>query len=340
MIKFFQKSETDKYIIIKILFIKIIFKKKLIKSNINVIARWIPIKRWRDEFRKIFNSCNNIVDKIMEDNYNIEIQEKKEELLFYTCVNKRYYPFAIIYPIFALAFNDNSLVEIGVEDYDYFYSIYRDIIEYYKIKYNDKIFFHNTKFYDKIMPNSIRFITKPHYKTKYVYIGDVDILILEDIFNFHINNIKKNKLDFSNHRRINTNNLTGLHFIEYDKMYPIAIPKNIDIYMVSDEELLYHMMLYRGYKITDITDANRPIHGYHCSYFSRLPLKTITTRDRHAIKIPAWTIDKEIAKKYEDIRFSKKITDIYSLINEDMIELRKIIQYMDLVSYYVIREQL
>ena len=37
-----------------------------------------------------------------------------------------------------MAFKDNSLVEIGVENYDYFYSIYRDTIEYYKIKYNDK----------------------------------------------------------------------------------------------------------------------------------------------------------------------------------------------------------
>ena len=82
MIKLFEKYEDKKYIIIKILFIKIIFKKKLIKSNINVIAWWIPIKRWRDEFRKIFNSCNNIVDKIMEDNYNIEIQEKKKNYFF------------------------------------------------------------------------------------------------------------------------------------------------------------------------------------------------------------------------------------------------------------------
>lgn len=314
------------------------------RKLIDKIVWWIPFKNLRNLIRDILINIlevnTNIIDEIIQDNSNIEICEKKEELLFYTCVNKKYYPFAIIYPIFALAFNDNSLVEIGVEDYDYFYSIYKDIIEYYKKKYNDKIFFHNVKFYDKIMPNSIRFISKPYYKTKYVYIGDVDILILENILNFHINNIKNNKLDFSNHRRINTNNLTGLHFIEYDKMYPISIPKNIDIYKVSDEELLYHMMVNKGYKITDITDTNHPIHGYHVSYFSRLPLKTITTKDKEAKKIPAWTIDKEIAKKYENIRFSKKITDIYSLIDEDMRELRKIIQYMDLVSYYVIREQL
>ena len=48
MIKFFQKSETDKYIIIKILFIKITFKKKPRKnkppkSNIDAIVWWIPI---------------------------------------------------------------------------------------------------------------------------------------------------------------------------------------------------------------------------------------------------------------------------------------------------------
>ena len=354
MIKLFEKIETEKYIVIKILFIKITFKKKNEppKSDIDTIVWWIPFKNLRNAVRNLLNTymdllninnnpvnINNsidIIEQIMKDNANIHIQEKHEKLLFYTCANEKYYPFAIIYPIFALAFNNDALVEIGLQDYDYFYSIYKDIIEYYKKKYNDKIYYHNVKFYDNVMPNSIRFISKPHYKTKYVYIGDIDILILEDIFNFHYNNIKHNKLDFSNHKRININYLTGLHFIEYDKMYPITIPENINIYEISDEELLYYMMVNKKYKITNITNTNRPIHGYHVSYFSRPPLRTITTKDTLAKSVPAWTIDKEIAKKYQTIRFSKEVKDIYSLIKEDMIEIRKIIQYMDLVSFYII----
>ena len=64
MIKFFQKSETDKYIIIKILFIKITFKKKPRKnkpqkSDIDTIVWWIPIKSLRDSIRNIYYEYKN-----------------------------------------------------------------------------------------------------------------------------------------------------------------------------------------------------------------------------------------------------------------------------------------
>ena len=64
MIKFFQKSETDKYIIIKILFIKITFKKKHRnnkpqKSDIDTIVWWIPIKSLRDSIRNIYYEYKN-----------------------------------------------------------------------------------------------------------------------------------------------------------------------------------------------------------------------------------------------------------------------------------------
>ena len=59
MIKFFQKSETDKYIIIKILFIKITFKKKPTKSDIDAIVWWIPIKSLRDSIRNIYYEYKN-----------------------------------------------------------------------------------------------------------------------------------------------------------------------------------------------------------------------------------------------------------------------------------------
>ena len=39
MIKFFQKYETDKYVIIKILFIKITFKKKMPSINLGYINK-------------------------------------------------------------------------------------------------------------------------------------------------------------------------------------------------------------------------------------------------------------------------------------------------------------
>ena len=52
MIKLFEKIDTDKYIIIKILFIKITFKKKAQKSYIDTIAWFIPFRRLREAVRE------------------------------------------------------------------------------------------------------------------------------------------------------------------------------------------------------------------------------------------------------------------------------------------------
>ena len=72
MIKLFQKSE--KYIIIKILFIKITFKKKNPKSNIDAIVWWIPFKNLRNAIRNIYyeyknnlNQANCRIDNLYSD---------------------------------------------------------------------------------------------------------------------------------------------------------------------------------------------------------------------------------------------------------------------------------
>ena len=59
MIKLLQKTETEKYIIIKILFIKITFKKKNPKSDIDAIVWWIPIKSLRNAIRNIYYEYKN-----------------------------------------------------------------------------------------------------------------------------------------------------------------------------------------------------------------------------------------------------------------------------------------
>ena len=59
MIKFFQKSETDKYIIIKILFIKITFKKKPTKSDLY-------------DFE---NRINDKIEKIRYNNYLLNMSK-------------------------------------------------------------------------------------------------------------------------------------------------------------------------------------------------------------------------------------------------------------------------
>lgn len=77
MIKLFQKTETYKYIMIKILFIKITFKKKSPKSYIDAIVWWIPFKSLRNAVRNIYCDLNNKVENM----YNIVYETKKELLI-------------------------------------------------------------------------------------------------------------------------------------------------------------------------------------------------------------------------------------------------------------------
>ena len=74
MIKLFKKTETEKYIIIKILFIKITFKKKSPKSDIDAIVWWIPFKNLRNAIRNIYyeyknnlNQANCRIDNLYSD---------------------------------------------------------------------------------------------------------------------------------------------------------------------------------------------------------------------------------------------------------------------------------
>ena len=64
MIKLFEKYETEKYTIIKILFIKITFKKKSPKSDIDAIVWWIPNRKLRDLIRETYHKNNRILDNI------------------------------------------------------------------------------------------------------------------------------------------------------------------------------------------------------------------------------------------------------------------------------------
>ena len=59
MIKLFEKHEDEKYIIIKILFIKITFKKKMPKSDIDAIVWWIPFKSLRNAVKNLLNNYDN-----------------------------------------------------------------------------------------------------------------------------------------------------------------------------------------------------------------------------------------------------------------------------------------
>ncbi len=273
-------------------------------------------------------------------------------ILFYTCVNEKFWAFGLLYPIFVLNSNPGAKVEIGVENHLRFTHKFKHIISFYEKEYPGRVRFSAVSFTQrklfgsrKIVPNSVRFVTQPKLKADYVYIGDADVLITEEVAPQHLDNIKKHRLDFSNVVRQGRKRLTGLHFIAYDKMYPLPSLHGIDLSKCNDEDLLYQIIQRKGLKMPGPEATFRPIHGLHISMYSSTPFETMTTKDK-IVDFPCWfpslqsnhnisRVDcvKEINKYYQ-IRYSEPVKKFFSVLKPKNTEIRRIIQITDACAYY------
>lgn len=264
------------------------------------------------------------------------------KLLFYTYANAQYHEFAILYPLFALLSNTDAAVEICLSEPDVFVTKYQHLIRYYVEFFPGRVLYSYTG-ETNIPPNSLRFIVRPVARAKYIYIGDVDILILEDnVVDIHTSYMRDTKLDFSNVRRKDENKLTGLHFMEYDKYYPIVVPDGLNLADCNDEALLFILMQSKNYSMPTVSDLRyRPVHGLHISLFSRPPLPTLTTQDRMG-NTPSWFGQSEdtphFIKKYFSIRYTQPVTTFMSTIRDEDIALRRIVQFIDMFCCYVHEE--
>ena len=323
--------------------------------RLHVLCSLIPVKKWRHAARHhIRRELKRAKNKSASAGKSIVTAPaptppadaahaaSEHNLLVYTYANQKYYDFAILYPIWVLATNKDAVVEIAIENLQTFSDKYRHLIQYYNDTFPEHIKFTQiSPDFADLPGGTVRFVARPTVKAKYVYIGDVDIIVLHDICNLHIPNIEHNGLDFSNIKRVGQDKLSGLHFIEYDKMYPINL-SGVDIYNDNDENVLYKLMENKKYKIPDeYTQDYRPLCGIHISYFSRPPLKTLTTNDVET-NFPCWydnfnntKISIEDIELYNKFRKSDVVMQFCSNIKETDIDLRRIIQFIDMFAYYI-----
>ena len=199
---------------------------------------------------------------------------KKDRILVYTCCDELYSHYIPIFCNTILRADKLKLIdiEIGVNldklsdneekalDYirkKYFYS--KIHIKYnFFIKNTTGTFFNNFK----VFTNSIRFISQPTIKNKYVYITDIDMIILVDNFYLHLlDDMNRRNNKYSNIVRKNSHRLSGLHFTEYEAYYPIPKQKK---YNICDENLLFNIVKSKLIKI-DYKTEYRPNFGIHAS---------------------------------------------------------------------------
>ena len=194
---------------------------------------------------------------------------EKYQLLFFTVATGIYKSFVVPYMYFAFRNNPNSAFEFVLDDVEGFVLENEEVLSYlkslgciYHLRSTPKL-----KNYPR-MDNSLRFILEPELKAEYVYIGDVDIMIIENIFSKH-RHVFEQGLPYSNVIRTNTKKLTGLHFCKYSEQYPLPNVDDLIEQFPNDEDLLYAIMERKG-MIFDLEVYNqkigiRPLHGVHMS---------------------------------------------------------------------------
>ena len=250
----------------------------IVINNKNIFNRLMEnLKIKYNKFIKIF-LIFLMISIIIYIRYNIIllIMKNKFRVLIYTCCDEKYSHYIPIFINtmlksdklkrldFEIGVNINKLSNNEEKAIKYLRKkyYYSNII----IKYNFFIKNSTGTYYNNIKMEtwSVRFVSKPILKNKYVYITDIDIITLADNFYLNlINDMNKRRSCYSNMVRMihNPKRLTGLHFFEYNSYYPIPKQNN---YSMNDEELLYKIVKSKGIKI-DYNTIYRPLFGFHIS---------------------------------------------------------------------------
>lgn len=230
---------------------------------------------------------------------------------FFTCCNKKYQEFVPFFASSILKNNPDSVVEVGVEDMIHSDN-FQSSIKYIKDLYGDRFFLREVKFdiiningkSFRTCPNVIRFIEEPILKSRYIYIGDVDIITLEnDITNIHLDHMSKTGLNYSNIiRPIRENEIykrmTGLHFSKWDNYYPIGDFENLaEKSLLSLDEVFLHEIV-SSKNDTIESDIFRPVHGIHIS----------PNRDIHGWGVGKWLDKWMIYRNSEEFKILEKLT--------------------------------
>jgi hypothetical protein len=212
-------------------------------------------------------------------------------ILFFTCADAAYEDFIPLYAFSVLAHVQNARLEVGVENIDVFRASQNKALAVIKKTFGtDRLKLTQVAWRlpdgRTILPNSVRFVNEPETKAEYVYIGDVDIIVLNrNLVAQHLKDIENTGLPYSNSVRPGTRRMSGLHFTRMDVHYPLPSLNDIDLHKVNDEMLLYEIVSRK--KLPLMHDRwYRPTHGIHVSP-NRQPGKT--TNENGSLT-PGWGI--------------------------------------------------
>lgn len=248
-------------------------------------------------------------------------------LLFFVLSSRHgWYEYIAPYIFYVQVTNPESKLEVVVDDLELVLSNHAQEIEFLEQNFRGKYHIReNKKVIDdkhfRLIRNALRFLEEPEIKCEYTYIGDIDVMVTENIKDYHVNKMKETGLPFSNQLKRDNgyDMLTGLHFYktnEFSRVYD-----NLDKYYSMlpkfgcDQQLLYHIMKDNFNMDNNLLLEKRPIHGIHMSRSRPNPLGNNF----------GWNINIDTVKGYETIKKHPLWDKFYSIVSfeykEKLIEL-------------------
>lgn len=207
-------------------------------------------------------------------------------IVFYTTATGRYEHFIPLYTYFVSRSNPGAKFEYVVDDAAAARAHFADTLAWFEAQGISVVLRSASESkHTPSMANTLRFVLPCQTKADYIYIGDVDIFIVEDVMAAH-RKVFEAGFPFSNIVRDGTKKLSGLHFSRWDAYYPLPEIADILAETHNDEEVLYKIV-ERKIGLDAVADiravgVGRPAHGIHMS-FNRMPFSYSKT-------VPDWSL--------------------------------------------------
>lgn len=233
---------------------------------------------------------------------------KTEDICFFTVGTNFYQHFAPAYIWFGQQSNPGAAFEIIVNNVILFEEEHGEAIEYLR-KFGEILIRGIPDIKPRpAMDNTYRFIVEPITKRDFTYIGDIDLLLLEDASLTH-HKVFASGRDYSNIVRPGTHKMSGLHFTKTSSQFPLPNVQKLIKKFPNDEELLYAIMDKQNRIVNDVIfDSFRPVLGIHLS-LNRL---MFSGPDR-----PGWEINSKNLKLLSQFVDRPSFSDFYELSSEN-----------------------
>jgi len=213
-----------------------------------------------------------------------------------------YASFLIPFTFFALLTNNNSHVEIIVNNINGFKKKYRNEIKILE-EINNNFLIREPQFKpNRNIPNTYRFFEKPTIDSEYTYISDIDIMFLEDNIIPKYESFWPLNLPYNNILRVkNSVRLTGVHMVKTKKYYTKKLvmcqAKHYNLNKSGNDEIILGAMCREVFGLPNFKHRMRPIYGIHFS------------PNRGNNKRMALVTNKNYYEKYMD--FKNKYKDLF-----------------------------